>query len=276
MNIKELIKKGKLSEARAALVLAVKNHPKDTAARTLLFQVLLFSGEWDKAERHLEVLVDLDPKMDSGVSLYKNLLKCERERLDVVAQRAKPSFLPAAPAYFEDYGKACRSVQSDRDGDLEVFRAMESMVPQVIGTVNGVEFLGMRNTDDILAFALEVFAYDRYVWVPFEAIREIIITPPASLLDLMWIPAFITTWGGLLLNGFLPVLYPETWKHGDEQVRMGRMTDWSSPDGGRVRGAGPQVFIFTDQDISILELRDIQFKMTTQVDATSMNSGTSK
>jgi protein involved in temperature-dependent protein secretion len=71
-------------------------------------------------------------------------------------------------------------------------------------------------------------------------------------------------------------MYPETWKHGDEQVRMGRMTDWSSPAGGSVRGAGPQVFIFTDQDISILELKDIQFKMTTQVDATLMNSGTNK
>jgi type VI secretion system protein ImpE len=277
VNIKELIKKGKFSEARAALVLAVKNYPKDTASRTLLFQVLLFSGEWDKAERHLEVLADLDSTMDSGVSLYKNLLKCERERVDVVAQRATPSFLPATPAYFEDYGKACRSIESDRDGGgSDVFRAMESMVPQVTGTVNGVEFLGMRNTDDMLAFALEVFAYDRYVWVPFEAIREIIITPPASLLDLIWIPALITTWGGLSLNGFLPVLYPETWKHEEERVRMGRMTDWSSTDGGIVRGAGPQVFIFADQDISILDLRDIQFKMTMQADETSINSGTNE
>jgi type VI secretion system protein ImpE len=173
-----------------------------------------------------------------------------------------PSFLPATPAYFEDYYMACQQLQSNLDGKgLEIFEAMASQIPQVSGTVNGVEFSGMRNTDDVLAFALEVFAHDRYFWVPFDAIREIIVTPPQTLLDLMWISASITTWSGLSMNGYLPVLYPESWKHDNEQIKMGRMTDWFTPSGTCVRGAGQQVFVFGDQDISILELRDIQFKM---------------
>ena len=49
MDSKELIKKGQLGEARAALVNEVKNRPGDPASRTLLFQVLLFCGEWEKA-----------------------------------------------------------------------------------------------------------------------------------------------------------------------------------------------------------------------------------
>jgi type VI secretion system protein ImpE len=265
VETKELIKEGKLGEARANLVSAVKTHPGDTASRTLLFQVLLFSGEWDKAERHLQTLAELDAQMATAIPLYTNLLDCERERAEVVSCRTMPSFLPATPTYFEDYYNACQQLQSNPDGwGKEIFTAMELQLPHVAGTVNGVEFSGMRNTDDVLAFALEVFAHDRYFWVPFEAIREIIVTPPKSLLDLMWIPASITTWGGLSMNGFLPVLYPDSWKHDNEQVRMGRMTDWFAQSGDCVRGAGQQVFVFGDQDISLLELRDIQFKMTTQ------------
>ncbi len=262
MNIKDLIREGKLAEARAELVAAVKTHPGDTASRTLLFQVLLFLGEWDKAQRHLEMLVAGDVQTSVGVAPYENLLKCERERLEVALGKTLPSFLPATPTYFEDYHKACQQLQSNLDGKgQEIFETMASQIPQVTGTVNGVEFSGMRNTDDVLAFALEVFAHDRYVWVPFEAIREIIVTPPQTLLDLMWISASITTWSGLSMNGYLPVLYPDSWKHDNVQVKMGRMTDWFTPSGSCVRGAGQQVFVFGDQDISILELQDVQFKM---------------
>lgn len=272
MNSKDLIKEGKLAEARSQLVAAVKAHPGDTASRTLLFQVLLFSGEWEKAQRHLESLAELDAKLTAATPLYENLLKCERERSKVAALQMMPSFLPATPTYFQDYYQACQQLQANLDGKgPEIFAAMAAQIPQVSGTVNGVEFSGMRNTDDVLAFALEVFAHDRYVWVPFEAIREIIVTPPQTLLDLMWISASITTWSGLSMNGFLPVLYPDSWKHDNEQVKMGRMTDWVTPVGGCVRGAGQQVFVFGDQDVSLLELRDLQFKMSPQENSQSVD-----
>jgi type VI secretion system protein ImpE len=259
---KDLIKEGRLAEARAELVATLKDHPGDTASRTLLFQVLLFSGEWDKAERHLEMLADRNPEMASAVALYKNLLKCERERLEVASLRAMPSFLPSIPNYFESYGTI---LQSGSAGEVDdYFHEIESRVPLVTGTVNGMEFSGIRNTDDILAFALEVFAHDRYIWVPFESIREIIIPPPKTLLDMIWISASITTWSGLSMNGFLPALYPDSWKHADEQIRMGRMTDWSSRGGSLVRGAGQQVFVLGDQDVSILELREVHCNLTAQ------------
>ena len=268
MNIKDLIKEGKLAEARSSLVAAVKTHPGDTASRTLLFQVLLFSGEWDKAQRHLEMLAAGDVQMAAGIALYENLLKCEQERVEVALGKTMPSFLPATPTYFEDYHKACQQLQSNLDGKgQEAFEAMAAQIPQVTGTVNGAAFSGMRNTDDVLAFALEVFAHDRYVWVPFETIREIIVTPPQTFLDLMWISASITTWSGLSINGYLLVLYPNSWKHDNEQVRMGRMTDWFTPSGSCVRGAGQQVFVFGDQAFSLLDLREIQCNLIAQESA---------
>lgn len=261
MNVKELIKEGKLAEARAVLVSTVKNHPGDTASRTMLFQVLLFSGEWDKAGRHLEILADLDSKLMAAVPQYLNLLQCERERAAVASFKSVPSFLPETPAYFEAYYSACQQLQTASDGKgKELFAAVEAKIPVVAGSVNGIEFSGMRNTDDVLAFALEVFAHDRYFWVPFESIRELVITPPQSLLDLMWVSASVTTWGGLSMNGYLPVLYPNSHAQENEQIRMGRMTDWFSMAGGCVRGVGQQVFVFGDRDMPLLEIREIQCK----------------
>ena len=53
MNPKELVKAGRLTDARHELTELIKAAPADLAVRTLLVQVLLFCGEWAKAEKHL-------------------------------------------------------------------------------------------------------------------------------------------------------------------------------------------------------------------------------
>ena len=62
MDSRDLIKAGRLSEARKQLIEEVKSSPADSGKRTLLFQVLIFCGEWDKAERHLETVAAQDAR----------------------------------------------------------------------------------------------------------------------------------------------------------------------------------------------------------------------
>lgn len=88
MNSKDLIKAGRLSEARKQLVEEVKSSPADLGKRTLLFQVLSFCGEWDKADRHLDAIVTQDSSRQTGVQVYKNLVHAERERMEVVGLKA--------------------------------------------------------------------------------------------------------------------------------------------------------------------------------------------
>lgn len=261
MESKELIKKGQLGEARAALVNEVKNRPGDPASRTLLFQVLLFCGEWEKANRHLEILAELDPQLSLTVAQYQNLLTCERQREAVCAGQELPSYLPEPPAYFHQWQAALRGLRDG--GDEQAASTMQALVeslPVVSGTINGQDFTGLRNADDTLAHALELFAHDRYVWVPFEDIRELTVNSPQSLIDLMWIPASLTTWGGLSMNGFLPVLYPLSAQQSDEQVRLGRMTDWIPLGAAGYRGVGQQVLLFGENDIPLLEIREMRGK----------------
>ena len=94
MNAKDLIEAGKLQEARKALIDEVKSSPGDVRTRGLLFQVLAFCGEWDSAERHLDVIGAQDLKAETGVQVYKNLVSGERERLEVSKRNRRPAFLP--------------------------------------------------------------------------------------------------------------------------------------------------------------------------------------
>ncbi len=260
MNITDLIKTGQLAQARKELIEQVRSAPGDTTARTLLFQVLLFCGEWEKAARHLEALASMDKEANPAHIHYAGIIRGEQERIRVIHGETLPSFLPKTPPYFDIYFQACTKLRNnDSEGAAELFSQAESKVPKISGTVNGSEFKGVCNTDSILSWFLETFAHGRYVWVPFEAIRELTISPPETLIDLIWATASLTTWEGLTLNCVLPVLYPESSLHENDLVKMGKQTEWLSLGGPFCRGVGQQVFEIGGQDLSILEITEMEF-----------------
>jgi type VI secretion system protein ImpE len=125
--------------------------------------------------------------------------------------------------------------------------------------LNGLPFEGLRDTDTALAFFLEAFVHDRYVWLPFEALRELVIPAPRSLFDLLWTPVLVTTWEGLSLNCYLPVLYPESFLHADDRIKLGRMTDWTSMGSAIARGVGQHVLQAGPDEWALLDIRAVVF-----------------
>ena len=103
MNAKDLIAAGRLSDARTRLTAEVKAAPSDVAKRTLLFQVLAFLGEWEKAGRHLDMIVTLNPRSETGVQVYRNMISAEKERSEVMERKRIPGFASSAPTYLEAY-----------------------------------------------------------------------------------------------------------------------------------------------------------------------------
>lgn len=262
MDSKELIRAGKLSDARTQLIEEVKSSPANAGKRTLLFQIHSLLGEWDKAERHLDVLAAQDASRETGVQVYKNLVQAERRRLEVFRDGRLPSFVPETPHYFEMYKLACEKL---RDGDIDeavkLFDSVNEQIPVLSGSIDGKDFTGFSDTDIFLLFFLEAIAHEQYLWIPFEAIREISITPPKTLFDLIWIPARITTWSGLALNCQLPVIYAESFLHQDDRIKLGRMTEWSPIGGPFSKGMGQHVYMVGDDEISILDIREITFNV---------------
>ena len=104
--------------------------------------------------------------------------------------------------------------------------------------------------------------HERYLWIPFGAIRELSISSPKSLFDLLWIPARVTTWEGLGVGCYLPVLYPDSPLHEDERVKLGRMTDWVSLGGPFSKGLGQHVYQVGEEEKGLLEMREVLFQFS--------------
>ena len=262
MTAKELMKAGRLSEARMVLIEEVKSKPSDVGARTVLFQVLSLLGEWDKALRHLDMISTQDPRRVIGVHAYLNNVKAEQERIKVIEGSQLPSVMPEPPSYFPDYLDYLDDLRSGKFQDAKAKLALvEGARPAVLGTFNGKPFGGMSDTDARLFAFLEVFVHERYVWIPFEAIREFIVHEPKDSLDLIWVTASITTWEGLSMNCSMPVIYPGTCEVQDDQLKLGRLTDWAPMGGGLSKGLGQHVYAIGDTDVSILEIRSVNFEL---------------
>jgi len=224
--------------------------------------VLTFCGEWGKAEQHLDAVAVQDSSKETGVQVYKNLLHAERERRDVSKLNRRPSFLPETPPYTEMYFAAWKEVMAKKIDEAEgLFGQIDAQLPTPSGTVDGRGFTGFRDTDTFLSLFLEAIVHERYVWIPLGSIAELSISSPKTLFDLLWIPARIMTWEGLSLSCYLPVLYPDSFIHEDERVRLGRMTDWIPLGGPFSQGMGQHVFQIGEEEKSLLEIREVVFKI---------------
>lgn len=268
MDAKQLIMNAELTEARQALIQGVKKAPGDPVLRTHLFQVLLFLGEWDKALVHLnalakgKTLAKGEEAADMGREVYAGLIRAEQERTAVAELKKEPSFLPGRPGYTDLYFKALEAaVQGNKEVAADLYQKIEAAKPLLSGTINKEAFSGLSDTDTLLNGFLEAMEYDRYLWIPFEAIREITVQSPRTLIDLIWAKGSVTTWEGLTMACFFPVLYPLSHCHTDHRVKMGRMTDWQPLGGPYARAWGQHMFQIGERDISLLEIETVVFNM---------------
>jgi len=86
---------------------------------------------------------------------------------------------------------------------------------------------------------------------------------PKRLRDLLWIPATIHTGesfqGSDLGEVLLPVLSPFSFKHAENDVRLGRMTVWEESPDGRETPFGQKMLLVDGEEIPLLELRRLEF-----------------
>src|SRR6266567_6897351 len=91
MNPRELYQAGRLSDAIKALSAELRDNPTDVKRRTFLFELLCFAGEYERADKQLEVLAQAGPQSEMGVLLYRSALFAERQRQDVFERGEFPS-----------------------------------------------------------------------------------------------------------------------------------------------------------------------------------------
>jgi len=255
----DLFKQGRLGEALRASLDHVRANPQDPDARFVLFLLLCFSGELERAGTALNALAVQAKHLEVETALLRALLAAEQERATVLGTRGSPLLPPDPPEHLK---ARVRALDALRGGDVgSADKALDEAAeatPPVNGLLDGSPYDSIRDDDDLLGSVLELFAGGRYLWLPFERIRRLEISEPRRPLDLLWAPARLETAEGDA-SVFLPVLYAGSHAHPDDAVRLGRATDWRDVGAHIHRGAGQRVLRAAQGDLArecgVLEVR---------------------
>ncbi len=259
-SAKQLFEQGQLKAAIDQLISEVKARPTDTSARTFLFELLCFAGEYDRAAKQLDVIATQNAQTEAGVIAYRNCLQAARERRNLWAEGVHPHFLADPPDYVDLHLAAINQV---RDGNNSEARLLldkaEKQRPALPGVCDGAEFYDLRDADDFTAPVLEVAIKEQYAWIPFEQIRELEIAAPEQLRDLLFTPVRVVLIDGTQAQFFAFALYAGSSADADEQVKLGRLSEWRELAADLVRGAGTKIWMIGDEDKPILDVRSITF-----------------
>ena len=228
MNVDALYKEGRLSEAIEALNQMLRADPTDVRSRTFLFELLCFSGAFERARRQLDAIGAADPELNLTAAWYQEALVAEETRHEMFQK-----------------------------GEL----AHEASSPSPVrGTLNGKPFTDLRDGDPRLGPRLEIIVGGRYTWMPLEHLATLSMEPPKRLRDLFWAPVQIETTDaldGYAGEALLPVMTPLAWQHPDDTVRLGRRNEWTDLESGEEAPVGQKLLLVDDEEFPLLEVREL-------------------
>jgi len=262
---KELVQGGLLHAAIENMTQAVKHDPTDVMLRTVLFELLCFAGDWDRAEKQLDVIGHQDAKTEIGVLTYRQLIAGEKARRRAFEQGVQPHFFQEPPSYIDRQLRALTERQQGlSEAAAKTLDEAMTQWPRLGGRINGRRFEEFRDADDTVGPVLEVLVRDQYAWLPFEQITRVEFQAPKQLRDTLWGEARIEMKGHRPAQVFVPALYVRSSEQPDERLKLGRMTDWLALGNDRFQGVGQRMFWVGSSEESMLGLRDIHIESNTQ------------
>jgi type VI secretion system protein ImpE len=224
---------GQLDSAIEVLGAELRNAPADAQRRTFLFELLSFAGQYDRAEKQLDVLARGGTDAELAVLPYRAALQAERVREHMFSTGDFPTGLAPTP---------------------------------VAGTLNGRAFLSIEDADPRVGARLEVMAGGRYMWIPFAYLETVTLEPPRMLRDLRWAPARVTTSSSMremeLGEVLLPALSPGAWRLQDAELKLGRAADWEELADGSYAPAGQKLLRVDGELVPLLEVRELIVDVT--------------
>ncbi|MEZ5343914.1 MAG: type VI secretion system accessory protein TagJ [Pyrinomonadaceae bacterium] len=257
---KALLDSGNLNEAIQEALNAVRSKPTDITARIFLFELSCFSGDWERAEKQLEVIGQQDVKAMIGAQIYKQNFKAEHDRISLFSEGLIPECLMPPPNYVEGLLAAVSHV---KDGKLkegiEVIGQVEEKRPAFACKVNGEESADFRDCNDLTMCVFEAIVKDSYTWLPFEQVESVEFIPAATLRDNYWRQAEVGMVNGTKGEMFLPSLYVDTFKSENDDIRLGRVTDWRDTGEDIFIGEGVRLYQLDSGFKPISEIESIEF-----------------
>jgi type VI secretion system protein ImpE len=261
MTPRALFEAGKVTEAIAALVEEVKKNPLDAARRGFLCELLCITGEFDRADAQLETIGKQDAKAAVAIALFRQLIRAEQARRQLFDEGRLPEFLDKPGDRLQLHLKATIALREGNAAEAaELLEQAEKLTPQLSGRCGDASFEGFRDLDDLTSSFFEVYtSTGKYYWIPFEQVVSVEIRPIESPRDLLWRRASMVVRNGPEGDVYLPAVYAGTGAETDQNLWLGRGTDWRPQASNIVRGVGQRMFLVGETDVPLHELTIIEF-----------------
>jgi type VI secretion system protein ImpE len=262
MTAHQFFQQGKLREAVGAALEDVKLHPADSSKRGFLAELLCFAGDFDRADKQLDAVSPSDADAAMEALQFRHLIRAEQARLQFYTAGRLPEFLkqditPDLKQHLEAAvllraGQITEAVKLLGDAREERLK--------VAGVCDGKAFEDIFDLDDLTSSFFEVLtAKGDYYWIPMDRVESIEFAPPTRPRDLLWRRAHLMVRDTPDADVYFPVLYGGSAADVNDELRLGRTTEWRGENGAPVRGVGQRVFLVGDEDRPILELKKLAF-----------------
>lgn len=246
--------------ALAAATALVRKNPADPRLRVALFQLLLVTGQWDRALTQGKVAADMDAGAIPMARVFEILITCEKMRQQVLAGQSTPLIMGEPPAWLAGMFEALRlQNQGSNEAAAQVRASALEQAPAVPGSIDGERFEWCSDADSRFGPVLEACITGKYYWIPFEQIASISIEEPVDLRDFTWAPVVIEFVNRGQTDAFVPSRYPGSETQTDGALQLARSTAWNEPAPGTFIGLGQREFATDASTYPMLACRSIRF-----------------
>ncbi|MCT7306440.1 type VI secretion system accessory protein TagJ [Ralstonia wenshanensis] len=245
---------GSVAQAQQNAEVRVRQQPGAFAERWQLFQWLCVMGDWPRALKQLQVATQLMPDFAQTAHVYRDLIRAEVFRADVIKGAREPGALLPSPDWMTPLRNALTLAEAgDTDGADHYRQQALSEVPDRRGALDGSPFAWITDSDTRFGPTCEIVSGGRYAWLPFSQLHKLAMGPVVDLLDLVWRSVTVTLAGGTVSRGFTPVRYPGS-ERGSDALQLARETQWSEVGQTGIVARGQKTWMTSAGDVGLLDV----------------------
>ncbi|MGF1725741.1 type VI secretion system accessory protein TagJ [Photobacterium nomapromontoriensis] len=260
-----LIQQAKLTEAIELLTGQLQEKPQDVDLRSSFIELLCIDGQFERADKQLNLLVKQHPDCLIGATNLRQLIRAAQSRLDFEQGAATATLVKEAGDAFAALLRL-RLALTENDA-VQLVKSAElleanrlNVAMEIDGQIRDV----VRDLDDTLAGFLEVFGTDgKYYLIPFDMLLSLEIKPVTSVIEQVWRKVDIDIDGGLCGEAFIPITYINSQTDAE---KLGRETDWREVLGTDVcAGVGQKMCLFGDEAVVLSQVNHLKNKVSAAV-----------
>lgn len=266
LTAEEYLRQGDLTETLNHLQEQVRKQPDIVKHRIFLFQLLCVLGQWERAITQLNVAGELDESTLAMVSMYRQVIACERFREQVFLGSKEPIIFGKPKEWI---ALLIQAIKLTAQGEISKSQQLRAQAFDSITVTSGVldkqPFEWFSDSDSRLGPVIEAIIDGRYLWIPLENLKTVVIDEPIDLRDVVWLPAHFTWDNGGENYGLIPTRYPLSYQH-DPLLALSRKTEWQNCGEDLFLGLGQKIWATDTDEYPIMDIRVIHFNTSNQTE----------